>query len=227
MTPEEYTEKLQQLHGLQGSVAELAIMPAAAELLIEIKQRIVNDGKNTAEGNIGQYSTNPMYVEKSQFINQGAFLAQGKNNTMGITAGDRLIPAVRAKQTGVKRNPVNYKRYTIVKANLQERRSMYLPEGYKELRSIQGLRTDIMNFKYRGDLISSYQMQRVAETVLLGLTTEESAKKREGLEKRFGPVFYATGAEIKRYNDRVTFLLQRLTVNTLQGISATPTVEYL
>lgn len=229
MSPEEYTERLQTLYGLQNDLAEYTILPAAAELLIAIKQRIVNDGKNTADGNIGDYSTKPMYVEKEQFAKPGAFNPQGKNNVMGLTMGDRLVPSVRLKQTGIRRNPVKYKRYTITKPNLQQRISMYLPEGYKQLRDIQALRTDIMNFKYRGDLINSYKLQKVSQSVLLGLTDPLSAKKREKLEARFGPVFYATGNEIANYTERVSFLMQRLTRGVLQGegVEVVPTVEYI
>lgn len=229
MSPEEYTERLQSLYGLQNDLAEYTLLPAGAELLIAIKQRIVNAGKNTADGNIGQYSTKPIYVEKEQFFNQAAFNPQGKNMKMGLTMGDRLIPSVRLKQTSVKKNPVNYKRYTIVKSNFKERLTMYLENGYKQLRDIQGLRTDIVNFKYRGDLINSYQLQKVAQSVLLGLTDMKSAQKRESLEKKFGPVFYATANESQNYIDRVNFLMRRVTVGVLEGegIEATPTIEYV
>lgn len=229
MSPEEYTERLQQLYGLQNDLAEYTIVPAAAEMLIEIKSRIVNDGKNTADGNIGDYSTKPMYVEKEQFAKPGAFVAQGKNNVMGITPGDRLVPTIRLKQTGVRRNPVSYKRYTVTKANMQERRSMYLPDGYKQLREIQALRTDIMNFKYRGDLINSYQMQKISQQVLLGLTDEKNAMKREKLEERFGPVFYATVSEKDNYIGRVNFLMARITRGVFdgEGLEATPTIDYI
>lgn len=90
------------------------------------------------------------------------------------------------------------------------KKSMYLPTGYKQLREIQGKPTDAVNLNYTGSLMLSYQMQPKGKEVLLGLTSAESAKIRQGLEngtrgrKGYGKVFYATAQEIANYNKNVT-----------------------
>ncbi len=90
------------------------------------------------------------------------------------------------------------------------KKTMYLPAGYKQLRDIQGKPTDSVNLNYTGSLMLSYQMQVKGKEVLLGLTNQESAKIRQGLEngtrgrKGYGKVFYATQQEIANYNKNVT-----------------------
>lgn len=227
ITPEEYNERLTNLHGLiSGDLAGGTIAISGAELLLSIKDRITNEGRNSSGGPIGSYSIKPMYADKDKFVKPGAFNPQGKRvNEFGVTYGDHIVPAQRLKQNNVKRNPTRYQRYTAVKPDLTVRKTMYLDEGYKELRGIQGLRVDIVNFKYRGDLISSYQSQRDAQMVLLGLTTDLSAKKREGLEAKFGRTYYATEDEIQKYISRTNYLLERLTRDTIEGHYVTAAIS--
>ena len=94
---------------------------------------------------------------------------------------------------------------------------MYLPQGYKQLRDIQGRPTGKMNFTYSGDLLASYVMQKTAKSVLLGLNSEEQAKKRLGLQKRFGKVFYAQKEEIAEYSKEVTEQAKKLTLSILNA----------
>lgn len=200
MTPEEYNERLTQLHGLvSGDLAEDVILVPALELLAAIRLRISAEGKNSADGNIGSYSTKPIYVEPKVFI-KGGFKAGRKADKEAVFYGQKQV-----------KKSVN--------------KTMYLPEGYKELRDIQGLRTDIMNFKYSGDLLQSYQAQKFSQYVVLGLTEEKSVLKRGGLERRFGPVFYATDQEKERYIKKVNFLLARITRNTIAGYDVTGTID--
>jgi len=243
MTPEEYNERLTNVYGLvSGNLAEDTILPSAIILLEEIKNRIENEGKNTDGGNIGPYSVKPLYAGQKVFI-RGGFVAQGKNNYDGNTIGDRIIETnkilvnrntvhknnnifIAGRQTTTsKGNGKKTARFGLVKPNYQERKTMYLKEGYKELRDVQGLRTDITNFKYSGDLLESYQSQLTVQTVLLGLTSELSAKKRAGLEAKKGRVFYASDKEISDYLARVNFSLERITRNTLQGYSVTAEIN--
>jgi hypothetical protein len=224
MTPEEYSFRLQELYGLQGDLMDHSVIPAAAELLIEIKQRIVNDGLNSAGGDIGSYSTKPIYAGPDKFV-QGGFVAQGKNNKFGITKGDRLVSTHQLEQSKgfvhgkkflqkVKERP--YKRYSLVKSNYEERKTMYLQEGYKELRDVQGMRTDVVNLNYSGELLFTYQMQRYGNYVAIGFTTEQSAVKREGLEKKYGYVFFATDEEKRNYIAKVNFLILRVSRRILE-----------
>lgn len=223
-----YTEALEKLESalVKGDVLDNTIVISAGELLVEIKNRIVKEGRNSQDNAIGQYSTTPIYASQEQFFKKGAFNPQGKGAKFGLTPGDRLIPTARTKTNSTTKNPVRYNKFSVVKPDLTARKTMYLEQGYKQLRDIQGLETQFMNFKYRGDLMNSYQMQKITEAVLLGLTDEKSAKKREGLENRFGNTFYATQEETDNYIAKTNFLLRRITQQFLTGgVYVTATID--
>jgi hypothetical protein len=221
MTPVEYNERLTTLHGLiSGDLAKDTIVPAATVLLARIKRRIA-DGKNSADGQIGKYSRTAMYAGKDQFAKPGSFKPVGKTQ-------DLLVPKVLLdKQYGTIALPLTSKgkrrkvrkttNYIGVKPNFQLRKSMYLESGYEQLRRIQGMETGKINFQYRGDLLASYQMYKDGQRVLLGLDSVLQAKKREGLEKKFGKTFPATAAEKAEYIASVNYSLTRLTRDTIEG----------
>lgn len=226
MTPQEYVTRVEELTTFSnGDIVDQALLIPANILLDSIKNRISNEGLNSAGSSIGRYSTIPIYVRSSVFIG-GGFNAQGKKvNDFGVTSGDRLVPSVRLKRNSTKRNPVKYSRYSTVKTNYKPRKSMYLKDGYKQLRSIQGLRTDIMNFKYRGDLLASYRSERQGLTIVQGFTDVKNSGKRQGLEKKFGRVFAATQQEINIYTQAVDYQLNRITRSLLEGFSTSATIE--
>lgn len=228
MTLQEYAERLKNMPELvSGSLASDTLLPSGIDMLNQIKQRIYATGKNSDNNNIGDYSKKPMYASQGQFV-KGGFIPQGKRNFAGNTIGDKLIPTIRLKKTGVKKNPTKYKAFTLVKPDYTERKTMYLAEGYKELRDVQSLRTDIMNFSYSGKLLASYVAEQRGEEVILGLNTELSAKKRSGLEAKKGTVFSPTQEEVKRFAGMTNFLLARLTRGIIKDgyyVSATVTNE--
>lgn len=222
VTPQQHIEYMERLYEklVSKDLAKDTIAITGAELLISIKQRIAGEGRNSNDQPIGNYSTTPLYATRDEFAKPGAFKAGGKTG--------KLIPTFQAKAATklnigykfiplLKTRKAPYKHYTVVTDQNKPHTSMYLQDGYKELRDIQGLRTDVMNFQYRGDLLNSYQMAQVAQEVLLGITDEFNADKRHGLEDRFGNVFYATPKERETYELRTNFLLSRITRNTLQG----------
>lgn len=232
MTIQEYEQRLKDLYGLQGSLAELVIAPAATELLRKIKARILKGG-NSDGGQIGQYSTKPLYAERSEFAKPSAFKPIGKNK--GI--GDRLVPTFLLNQSKKlikgpqflsivdKNNKRKYSRYSQVKNDYTERKTMYIEEGYKGLRDIQSLQTGHIDLKYRGDLLNDYQQQVLAQSVVQGFTQDKEVEKRKGIESRLGRVFSPTPTEREEYLTKVNFGLRRLTNNTIQGINVAATVE--
>lgn len=174
ITLEQYQDKLREL-ARQGSekAIERVVVPAANELLANIKNRIIRDGQNSAGQKIGNYSTKPAYFEKEQFIQKGKFKGIGKTGQTKYASGAM-------------------------------HKSMYLPQGYKQLRDIQGRQTQFINEFYTGDTMLAYQMQPKDKEVLLGLTTERAAKIRHGQEAKRGRIFSATEEEIKEYNENVS-----------------------
>jgi hypothetical protein len=221
MTVKEYAERLSELYGVVGDITDYTILPAGAEMLREIKRRVTKSGTGTDGNAIGNYSTKPIYVEKEMFIKKGAFKAQGKNGNIG----DRLIPTARTKTNSTTKNPVRYTEYTIAKPNYKPRKTMYLPNGYKELREIQSLQVSYIDLKYSGRMVRDYQLQKQAQTVLLGITTRRSADIYVGLTVRFGEFYQPSQSEIDTYKKRVSFSLNRLVRDTIQGVSVNPSIE--
>lgn len=187
ITLEQYTERLQDL-AKQGSerAIESVVIPAANELLANIKNRIIDEGKKSDGSKIGNYSTKPAYFEKEQFIQKSKFKPKGKTGETKFKSG-------------------------------AFHKSMYLEQGYKELRNIQGRPTDKINEFYTGSTMNSYQLQAIQNAVLLGLTNEKSAKIRQGQEGRFGKIFYATKEEIENYNKEVSKYSEDLVLKIFNG----------
>lgn len=246
----EHIERLRKLNEnlVGGDLVDLAITPAAIELLAAIKNRVVNEGKSTSGESLRSYSKNPIYATSDKFV-KGGFVAQGKNNFDGNTIGDRIITTnkilvnrqsvhknngvfVSGKQTtpskgGGKKTSL----YSLVKPNYQPRKSMYLKDGYKQLRDVQGLRTDITNMQYSGQLVADYQMQRAAQEVLLGITTERSADIYNGLTYGTskmagrGLFFVANQEEKEQFIKRTQFSLTRLTRGILEGYDVSAVIN--
>ncbi len=179
MTPREHLERTRLLiEKLKDKARANIFVPATTRLLGEVKNRIQLDGENTSGGQIGQYSTEPMYATREQFDRGSSFKPQGKKQV--VNNGQRT------KKT---KGP--------------DRKSMYLPGGYKELRNIQGKPIDKVNLTYRGDLMNSYQQTVKENEIVQGLVSEKESLKRQGLEKKYGSVLKPQKEEIQRYQKAV------------------------
>lgn len=217
MTVAEYSDRLNELYGVVGNIAEYTVAPGAAEMLASIKRRVVLEGKGTSGNNIGSYSQEPIYAERSQFVKKGAFQPRGINYSGSVTVGDKLRKSGKDDEGGIK--------YRVVKDNNKARKTMYLPNGYKELRDVQGFETGFMNLKYSGKLVKDYQMQMVDDGALLGITTNRSAEIYGGLTGRFGAFYPPSTEEKKQYFDSTTVRINRIIRGTIQGEQLIPTVS--
>lgn len=83
------------------------------------------------------------------------------------------------------------------------KKTMYLKEGYYELRNIQGKNVGYIDYTYRGDLMLSFQLMNDENKVVMGFNKESEALKREGLEERFGIAFSPSKQEIEDYKEEV------------------------
>lgn len=73
-------------------------------------------------------------------------------------------------------------------ANGKPRRSMYLANGYKELRGVQGYETGFVNLQYSGDLFTDMtKLTPEKDSVVLRLSRAVNLKKVEGLKAKYGP----------------------------------------
>lgn len=202
----EYSDKLKEIiERSKEKALERIIVPPANKMLATIKNRIQLDGENSEGRRIGNYSTASMYVTQDQFDKRSSFKPIGKNEKKRKTVQVFDIGTRKKKSVAVKED------YTL-------RKSMYLQEGYKELRDIQGKPTDKVNATYRGDLILSYQQQQTANAVLQGLTSEQEKLKREGLEKHFGGKIMAPQKEeIDQYKKEVAEIQKTEIIKLFKG----------
>lgn len=223
ITAQEFSDRMRDLYGLlSGDLAKSALENPANKLYADIRKRVFTGGKNSNDQAIGQYSTTPFYANRAMFVKPSAFVPQGKRGFVG----DVLVPKSSFKKgTKPQKNRV-YKEYVMTKKDGTLRKTMYLPQGYKQLREIQALRTDTIDLQYRKDLIKSFQIGREGQAYLIGFTEIRESQKRLQLENRFGPIFYATDKEKKTYLDAVGFTLTRLTNGVLEsGQRIVPTFE--
>jgi hypothetical protein len=79
--------------------------------------------------------------------------------------------------------------------NGKERKSMYLAEGYTELRDIQGRQTEFVNAKVTGGAERSVGIVKFGEAVLYGVRDLLESKKLHGLIERFGDFLSLSVAE--------------------------------
>lgn len=87
------------------------------------------------------------------------------------------------------------------------RTTMYLKNGYKELREIQGRRTDITNLHYSLAMFKDFQVGFDTEAAYIGFTDDEQIEKRKALEGEDfynTPIFTATSGEMANYIKYVT-----------------------
>jgi len=222
ITAQEFSDRLRDLHGLVGGdLAKVALGKPALNLYAEIRKRVFEQGKNSDNSNTGQYSVKPLYVSKKMFAKPGAFSPRGKKGEVG----DKLVPTYQLKRGNIKPTNRVIKNFSVVKSNNKPRTTMYLPQGYKELRDIQGFRTDVVDLTYRGELKKDFAIAQDGQAFLIGFKTKPQSDKRFALERQFGPVFYATTQERTKYLQAAAFNLNRLTVGALEGQVIAPTFE--
>lgn len=212
MTIEQYSDNIKKLAEISNTKAiESILIPAANRLLANTKNRVQLEKENTAGGKIGNYSTKPMYATRDMFVKKSAFKPIGKNNFTGkklVSAKKYKVVKVKLKDGRIVRRVVSENKYNVVK---KKPKSMYLPNGYYQLRAIQGRPVDGVNLTYTGDLMASYQMQKATDAILLGLVSEREKQKRLGLEKRFGgQLLHPSKSGIADYGKEVTKGVQQI-----------------
>lgn len=193
---EQYHERLRDLAERAGErLSTRVILVSATKLLASMKNRIFRDGKATDGSAIGSYSTEPFYASRSRFIQKGAFRPQGK-------AGEKAN--IKTKVFDVTTRKA---KNVVIKKDHTERKTMYLKDGYKQFRDVQGRSTDTVNLQMKGDLNLSYTLQEQDDAIVIGFNNELQSKKRKGLEKHFksetGTIFPATKEEKDLYSQSV------------------------
>lgn len=105
-------------------------------------------------------------------------------------------------------------------SNGRQRKTMYMPSGYKQLRDLQGKPNDKMYLDYSGSTMLAYQQSLNEKEVLQGMTTKLASDIRQGHEGRLSkPIYRATKSELEQYNKNVAIGLAELNVKILSGVS--------
>lgn len=167
----QYVSRLQELatSSVNDKREEIYVRNGNA-LLVNIKNRIQQEGRDSSGGKMPAYSTKPGYYSKEQFVKKSSFKGRGKT-------GQRKF------------------------LNGQDHKSMYMPNGYKEFREVQGRQTQVRDLTMSGDLMISYVLGTGDQAILLGFNQQKQSKKRKGLEeKNNGKIFPATHSEIDDFN---------------------------
>lgn len=141
---------------------------------------------------------------------------KGSNGTLLGTYSRR--PGYYGKDRFVKKSAFKAKGKPGSQRNPNPRKTMFLENGYGELRSIQGRDSGKVNLTYSGDLMLSYRMLHERGRVILGLDSEKQMRKKEGLEKRYGKFLQATKDELGTYDKEVRETLRELTISAITGL---------
>ncbi|MDB5283614.1 MAG: hypothetical protein JWO06_2689 [Bacteroidota bacterium] len=151
MTTEEYNTKLEER--LNKASETKRVYDLAQTIHKQQVKRIFDEGKK-AGGNIGQYSSTPLYAVKTEF--KTGFQPKGKSGALLFKNG-------------------------------KPHKSMYLREGYKELKQVQGLESGFVNLTLSAQLKNDFanSLSITGDEVISGVS-QPNTGKAEGLEKKYG-----------------------------------------
>lgn len=182
MTWQEKLAKLRkQLDSLKSSEA---LQIAAQDTHVKMTERIFINGKNSSNGDIGNYDTkNELYVNPNK--SPKGFPTKGKPNEKGIA---------RSKFSDGTPHKTGYFK------------------SYSDYRSTIGRETSSVNLVLSGDLQSDFGKALVKITDLKYASTlrGDNIKKKEGNEERFGEIFKLTEEEKNNFIDVLEFETKRI-----------------
>lgn len=170
-------------------VTENIALVAGKELEATVGRRIFLQGKNTAGGAIGTYSTKPFYINP----NAPLFAA---------------LPKFRKSKPRLK--PIGKNGDTVFK-NGKPHKTAYIGGGYAQFRKIVGRQPSAklaklggitaggVNLNLTGSMASAFALGYSRNSISLGFTTQKEFAKAQGLERRYGAIFSASKSERARF----------------------------
>lgn len=171
--------RLQEIaDNLDSQAVDVAVVQSMGELQANYIQRVFVQGLDSNNSELGNYSEKPNYFSKEQFVRKSAFKPQGQKGFKGE----------RIKEV----SPGQFK---VVKSEVK---TMYLKQGYKELRQIQARPTDKVNLDYSGSLKNAYRVFKFGSSVVFGQNDTFEHKKIEGLTDKFGEFQTLTPQEVEQ-----------------------------
>mgnify|MGYP000190095105 CR=1 FL=1 len=161
-------------------------------------KRVFTNGINGNEMQIGTYSTKPMLASKEQFTKESAFKQSYIDLASGAvvdTKGDGDVPyflTFKNRKTGVRN-----KKATAI---------MFLGEGYKEFKKIQGKESNFVNLRNTEALKFDFTNSLVLDgtTYKTGTKRKENSDKAGWMADKYGKQTFAiTKKEIEIYKQRI------------------------
>lgn len=158
----------------QGELKDGLVRIAATTQLSMMQTRIHEEGKAADGGDIGQYSSKPLYVSKEANPGKSFGRPLGKVNKAG-------------KQ---------YSKFQGGKKKGQDHKSRYFAGGYKEYRSAIGRRSDKVDLSLSGQLGRQLTIIAAAGGYGIGWADAEKKKRAEALTKKYKKrIWYPTKEE--------------------------------
>lgn len=173
-----------------GAIYENIMRAVSLTMLSEVKRRIHNEGKAADGGNIGHYSTKPIYVSRYALDANKLEPFVGKpSETLPNNA------FVRAKSTNVKSKKTTSKKVG-VKANGTTRRSTYVKGGYEEYKTRIG-RNELgkVNLSLSGQMNAQFVVLEDGNRYFLGWPNDLYGDIAEGQETHFRKKIWKLTAE--------------------------------
>lgn len=199
MTPEEYYKLLGRMTSSYADVVRVELYVRGANMLLaNIKNRIQRRGQDSNLRDLLPYSTKPGYYTKDKFVRKSSFKAIGKDGFRG----DRLIRSKNYSVVTQKNGRERLVRDKTFEVQRNKPKSMYLQNGYKQLRQIQGMPTDIKNLTYSGSTMAAFVVGRDGNTILIGFNQKKASRIRHYQEQiNRGKIYSASSLEIGKLRE--------------------------
>ena len=175
---------------IQEQYAAEITLRGAVQLNLSLHKRIFTDGKDTDGAPIAAgYSTDPIYATKEQI--GGRFKAIGKST--------EVEKVFTVSKSGIQKQKVIKKKRGDTK---KDRKTMYLSDGYKELRQLRGRRVDQVNLFLSGSLSASIkEYQQDLKAVVAIASSNEIEKVTGHEEERYKKdIFKPSKEDVKESN---------------------------
>lgn len=179
--PKKLTENLTKAVKNVLEAQSVSVYNGMANLQADLKERIFLNGISTDGQSIGKYSTRPYYasLRPNSQVRSSSLKPRGKNSNKGKFA------------------------------NGKPRKTMYLPGGYAEYRSVVGRQNAKVDLNLTGSLQKDIRLGGSDNKLILAFTTEEQKEIASGNETRFGKTIFSASkpeldALVENWRDQVS-----------------------
>ena len=161
-------------------------------------KRVFTEGIGGNDMKIGTYSTKPMLASKEQFTKKAAF----KQSYIDLASG----AVVDTKSEGDVPFFLTFKNRNTGVRNKKATAIMFLGEGYKEFKKIQGKESNFVNLRNTEDLKLDFTGSLILDgnVYKTGTKRERNSEKVKWLVEQYGKeTFGITKKEIEIYKQRI------------------------